>query len=83
MEDLRRPSSSASYSSAHRRSPDEGQEHARQLGLAVQVRTERNRGALWQTILDIAAETNTELIIIGTRGTTDLQPSRATGRRAK
>jgi nucleotide-binding universal stress UspA family protein len=53
---------------------DEGQEDARQLGLAVQVRVQPNRGALWQTILDIAAETNTELIIIGTRGTARVQP---------
>jgi nucleotide-binding universal stress UspA family protein len=52
---------------------DEGQELARQLGFAVEARLERNEGAMWQTILNVAAETDSELIVIGTRGTTAVQ----------
>jgi nucleotide-binding universal stress UspA family protein len=50
-----------------------GHEFARQLGLAVEVRVERNKTSVWRTILDVAAETDAELIIIGTRGATAVQ----------
>jgi nucleotide-binding universal stress UspA family protein len=51
----------------------EGYELARQLGLAVDARTERNDSSVWQTILGVAAETEAELIVIGTRGATAVQ----------
>lgn len=50
-----------------------GRELADGLGLAVDVRIERNETSVWQTILDVAAETNAELVVIGTRGATAVQ----------
>jgi nucleotide-binding universal stress UspA family protein len=51
----------------------EGNELARELGLAVDTRIERNDSSVWQTILGVAAETDAELIVIGTHGATAVQ----------
>jgi nucleotide-binding universal stress UspA family protein len=51
----------------------EGQELARQLGFVVEPRVERSQTAVWQTILDVAAQTDAELIVIGTHGATAVQ----------
>lgn len=46
---------------------------AHELGLTVDVRVERSSTAVWQAILDVAAETGAELIVIGTHGRTAVQ----------
>lgn len=51
----------------------EGHALARDLGLAVDTRIERNDSTVWQTILGVAAETDAELIVIGTHGATAVQ----------
>ena len=51
----------------------EGHELARELGPAVDTRIERNDSSVWQTILGVAAETDAELIVIGTHGATAVQ----------
>jgi nucleotide-binding universal stress UspA family protein len=51
----------------------EGQELARELGLAVDTRTERNGSSVWQMILGVADEIDAELIVIGTHGATAVQ----------
>jgi nucleotide-binding universal stress UspA family protein len=51
----------------------EGGELARQLGLKVEVRIERDESNVWRTILEVAAETDAELIIVGTHGPTAVQ----------
>ena len=51
----------------------EGQRLARKLGFAVEVRLERNEGAIWQTVLDVADDVSAELIVIGTRGATAME----------
>lgn len=48
----------------------EGESLARELGFAVQARVERVRSETWQTILDVAEETDAEMILIGTHGDT-------------
>jgi len=53
----------------------EGQELARERGLNVEARVERNRGSVWETILDVAREVDAELIVVGTHGTTAVQPA--------
>jgi len=53
----------------------EGCELARQLGLAVQARIERDGGDLARKVLEIADELDSALIVIGTRGTTAVQPA--------
>ncbi len=50
-----------------------GFELATGLGLAVDIRTERSDTSVWQTILDVAAEIDAELIVIGTHGATAVQ----------
>jgi nucleotide-binding universal stress UspA family protein len=52
---------------------DEGHERATGLGLAVETRTERSDTSVWQTILDVATETEAALIVVGTRGATAVQ----------
>jgi nucleotide-binding universal stress UspA family protein len=52
---------------------EEGQQLARQLGLPVEALVVRNETAVWSTILDVAAETDAELIVIGTHGATAVQ----------
>jgi nucleotide-binding universal stress UspA family protein len=51
----------------------EGEEIARELGLQVETRVERNKTSVWRTILDLAAETDAELILVGTHGSTVVQ----------
>jgi nucleotide-binding universal stress UspA family protein len=51
----------------------EGRELARARGLEVDVRLERNDSGVWSTILDVAGDTDAELIVIGTRGRTAVQ----------
>jgi nucleotide-binding universal stress UspA family protein len=51
----------------------EGHDLARQLGLTVDVRVQRNESSVWRTILDVAAETDSELIVVGTHGATAVQ----------
>jgi nucleotide-binding universal stress UspA family protein len=52
---------------------EEGEQLARRLGLAVEARLVRSDTAVWSTILDVAAETDAELVVIGTRGATAVQ----------
>ncbi len=52
---------------------EEGYELARRLDLTVEPRLERNDTSTWQEILDVAEETDAELIVIGTRGATAVQ----------
>jgi nucleotide-binding universal stress UspA family protein len=51
----------------------DGHELARQRGLAVDVLVSRNDSSVWRTILDVAEETDAELIVIGTHGATAVQ----------
>ncbi|MEO6859882.1 MAG: universal stress protein [Solirubrobacteraceae bacterium] len=46
----------------------EGHELARNDGLTVEVRVERDETSAWRTILDVADEIEAELIVVGTRG---------------
>lgn len=48
---------------------------AREVGLGVDVRLERSRTMVWQTILDVATETGADLIVLGTHGRTAVQPA--------
>ena len=43
------------------------------FGFVVEPRVERSQTAVWQTILDVAAQTDAELIVIGTHGATAVQ----------
>jgi nucleotide-binding universal stress UspA family protein len=52
---------------------DQGQELAAALGLDVEVRLERNDSTVWRTILDVAEDMDSSLIVIGTRGRTAVQ----------
>jgi nucleotide-binding universal stress UspA family protein len=52
---------------------EEGEQLARRLGLAVEARLVRSETAVWSTILEVAAETDAELVVIGTRGATAVQ----------
>jgi nucleotide-binding universal stress UspA family protein len=51
----------------------EGHELARELGLTVDIRVQRNESSVWRTILDVAAETDSELVVVGTHGATAVQ----------
>jgi nucleotide-binding universal stress UspA family protein len=51
----------------------EGEELARQRGFVVEGRVERNRRAVWRTILDVAQDLDADSIVIGTHGTTAVQ----------
>lgn len=51
----------------------EGEDMACNLGFEVHVRLERNQAAVWRTILDVAADTDAELIVLGTHGATAVQ----------
>jgi nucleotide-binding universal stress UspA family protein len=51
----------------------EGHELARRLGLTVETRVERSDASFWRTVLDVAAEIDAELIVVGTRGATAVQ----------
>ena len=52
----------------------DGQQLAGELGLDVQVRVERNHSTVSQTILKVADELDSDMILVGTHGTTALQP---------
>jgi nucleotide-binding universal stress UspA family protein len=52
---------------------EQGYEVARQIGFAVELRLERNDTSVWRKILDVADETEADLIVAGTRGQTALQ----------
>lgn len=45
-----------------------GQEAARHAKSGVKLRTMSKQGEPWKTILDVAAETNAEMIVMGTHG---------------
>ncbi len=51
----------------------DGEDLASRLGVAVDARQERNRGSVWQTILDVADEVDATLIVTGTHGATAVQ----------
>jgi nucleotide-binding universal stress UspA family protein len=53
----------------------EGQDLARSLGVEVDERLEPARVTVWRTILDVAHELASELIVVGTRGRTAVQPN--------
>ena len=52
-----------------------GEDLGRELGLAVEVRVERAHGSISQAILDVASETDADLIVIGTHGTRAVESS--------
>ena len=52
---------------------EQGYEVARHIGFAVELRLERNYTSVWRKILDVADETEADLIVIGTRGQTAVQ----------
>jgi len=52
---------------------DDGAQRAAALGIEVQTRTERSRSSVWQTILDVADELDSDLILAGTRGATAVE----------
>lgn len=54
---------------------DAGEALAKELGLNSQARVERNDTTVWRTILDVAAEEDSELIVIGTHGAAAVQSS--------
>jgi len=58
------------FEQAARDSGTRGQRLAAERGLDVEVRVERNRSTVWQTILEIADELDVEMIVAGTHGTT-------------
>jgi nucleotide-binding universal stress UspA family protein len=58
---------------AARESAEEGQQLAAELGLDVQVRVEANHSTVPQTILDVADEFDSEMILVGTHGMTAVQ----------
>jgi nucleotide-binding universal stress UspA family protein len=51
----------------------EGCELARHLGFAVESRSEPDANGVWAKILEVAEETDAELIVMGTRGHTAVQ----------
>lgn len=51
-----------------------GQQLAAELGLDVQTRVERNHSTVSQTILKVADELDSDMILAGTHGTTAVQP---------
>lgn len=51
----------------------DGHDQASRLGLTVDVRVERNESSVWRTVLDVAAETDADLIVVGTHGATAVQ----------
>jgi nucleotide-binding universal stress UspA family protein len=52
---------------------DDGVQLAAALGIEVQTRAERSRSCVWQTILDVADELDSDLILSGTRGVTAVE----------
>lgn len=52
---------------------DEGRRLAGELGLNVDVRSERNRSTVWRTILGAANDVEAKLIVVGTHGGTAAQ----------
>jgi nucleotide-binding universal stress UspA family protein len=52
---------------------DEGQRLAQEHGAEVSVRVERASASVWRTILDVADELDSTLIVLGTRGLTAVQ----------
>jgi nucleotide-binding universal stress UspA family protein len=49
-------------------------EEGQKLASATGVRVECARESVWRTIVDVADELSAELIVIGTRGTTAVEP---------
>jgi nucleotide-binding universal stress UspA family protein len=52
---------------------DEGRALAGSVGLEVEEKLARNDSTVWRTILDVAEEAGSDLIVIGTRGRTAVQ----------
>jgi len=50
-----------------------GEARARELGVTVKPRPERNGSSVWQTILDVAEDVDADLIVTGTHGDTAVQ----------
>ena len=55
------------------RTVEYGVELARDAGFTVEGRLERSMSAVWRAILDIADETDAQLIVAGARGLSALQ----------
>jgi nucleotide-binding universal stress UspA family protein len=53
---------------------EHGQQLAAELGLDVEARVERNHSTVSQTILTVADELDSDMILVGTHGTTAVQP---------
>lgn len=68
MQELQRLAIERARTIAH-----EGAEFARSKGLGVEVRLVRDKASPWQTILEVAEETDANLIVLGTRGRTAVQ----------
>jgi len=49
---------------------EQGRGLAVQLGMSVATRNARSHASVWQTIIDVADELESELIVAGTHGTT-------------
>jgi nucleotide-binding universal stress UspA family protein len=58
---------------AARETAEQGQQLAAELGLDVEVRVEPNRSTVSQTILDVADELDSDMILLGTHGMTAVQ----------
>jgi nucleotide-binding universal stress UspA family protein len=52
---------------------EEGEELAREAGFVVSALVQRCDGATWETILEVCEQTDAELVVIGTHGTTAVQ----------
>ncbi len=68
MQELQRLAIERARTIAH-----EGAEFAQSKGLEVEVRLVRDKASAWQTILEVADETDANLIVLGTRGLTAVQ----------
>jgi nucleotide-binding universal stress UspA family protein len=53
---------------------EHGQQLAAELGLEVETRVERNHSTVSQTILQVADELDSDMILVGTHGATAVQP---------
>ena len=59
--------------SGARETAEQGRRQAAELGLEVEVRVERDRSTVAQTILDVADELDSDMILMGTHGVTAVQ----------
>lgn len=58
----------ALFEDQSREALDQGVQLARSIGMSVETRSERSPSSVWQTILAVADELDSDLILVGTRG---------------